>query len=155
MSYLLIQLRFILVYVFFKPLNVWRCFRSFIAQDQHLSKLDLIWLVNLFDQKYLNDYSFHDMFSQVNYESFVQVTALSTVEAKKRFEFLEAVSGTMDAHLRYFKQVGIFVKLFFSYNLFQLAQVQFFTCRGTSCCTKWSRILTRFRITCLYTYFLV
>jgi hypothetical protein len=27
------------------------------------------------------------------------------MEAKKRFEFLEAVSGTMDAHLRYFKQV--------------------------------------------------
>ncbi|MQL70891.1 hypothetical protein Taro_003191 [Colocasia esculenta] len=34
----------------------------------------------------------------------VQVTVLSNVEAKKRFEFLEAVSGTMDAHLRYFKQ---------------------------------------------------
>nr|GMD79263.1 ADP-ribosylation factor GTPase-activating protein AGD3 [Ipomoea batatas]GMD80759.1 ADP-ribosylation factor GTPase-activating protein AGD3 [Ipomoea batatas] len=34
----------------------------------------------------------------------MQVTALSNVEAKKRFEFLEAVSGTMDAHLRYFKQ---------------------------------------------------
>jgi Arf-GAP/coiled-coil/ANK repeat/PH domain-containing protein len=32
------------------------------------------------------------------------VNALSNVEAKKRFEFLEAVSGTMDAHLRYFKQ---------------------------------------------------
>lgn len=32
------------------------------------------------------------------------ITALSNVEAKKRFEFLEAVSGTMDAHLRYFKQ---------------------------------------------------
>ncbi|CAI9093079.1 OLC1v1028487C1 [Oldenlandia corymbosa var. corymbosa] len=32
------------------------------------------------------------------------VTALSNIEAKKRFEFLEAVSGTMDAHLRYFKQ---------------------------------------------------
>ncbi|KAL9151863.1 hypothetical protein ABFS82_11G079500 [Erythranthe guttata] len=32
------------------------------------------------------------------------VTALSTVEAKKRFEFLEAVSETMAAHLRYFKQ---------------------------------------------------
>ncbi|KAF6159912.1 hypothetical protein GIB67_032996 [Kingdonia uniflora] len=32
------------------------------------------------------------------------VTALSNVEAKKRFEFLEAVSGTMDAHLCYFKQ---------------------------------------------------
>lgn len=33
------------------------------------------------------------------------MTALSNIEAKKRFEFLEAVSGTMDAHLRYFKQV--------------------------------------------------
>lgn len=38
-----------------------------------------------------------------------QVTALSNVEAKKRFEFLEAVSGTMDAHLRYFKQVDFMV----------------------------------------------
>lgn len=35
---------------------------------------------------------------------FSLVTAVSNVEAKKRFEFLEAVSGTMDAHLRYFKQ---------------------------------------------------
>ncbi|GFQ01185.1 ADP-ribosylation factor GTPase-activating protein agd3 [Phtheirospermum japonicum] len=32
------------------------------------------------------------------------VTALSNVEAKKRFEFLESVSETMAAHLRYFKQ---------------------------------------------------
>ncbi|KAI3954260.1 hypothetical protein MKW98_018084 [Papaver atlanticum] len=42
----------------------------------------------------------------VNFGSFffVPVTALSNVEAKKRFEFLESVSGTMDAHLRYFKQ---------------------------------------------------
>lgn len=32
------------------------------------------------------------------------VTALSNIEAKKKFEFLESVSGTMDAHLRYFKQ---------------------------------------------------
>lgn len=32
------------------------------------------------------------------------IGALSTVEAKKRFEFLEAFSGTVDAHLRYFKQ---------------------------------------------------
>jgi hypothetical protein len=35
----------------------------------------------------------------------IQMMALSNIEAKKRFEFLEAVSGTMDAHLRYFKQV--------------------------------------------------
>ncbi|XP_057422877.1 ADP-ribosylation factor GTPase-activating protein AGD1-like isoform X4 [Lotus japonicus] len=32
------------------------------------------------------------------------VSALHNVEAKKRFEFLEAVTGVMDAHLRYFKQ---------------------------------------------------
>ncbi|KAM2125419.1 hypothetical protein ACFX1Q_015900 [Malus domestica] len=31
------------------------------------------------------------------------VTVLSDIEAKKRFEFSEAVSGMMDAHLRYFK----------------------------------------------------
>ena len=35
----------------------------------------------------------------------IQVSALNTVEAKKRFEFLEAVAGIMDAHLRYFQQV--------------------------------------------------
>ena len=35
----------------------------------------------------------------------LQVTALSNIEAKKKFEFLESVSGMMDAHLRYFKQV--------------------------------------------------
>ncbi|KAL3701674.1 hypothetical protein R1sor_019696 [Riccia sorocarpa] len=32
------------------------------------------------------------------------VSALSNLEAKKKFEFLEAVSECMDAHLRYFKQ---------------------------------------------------
>ncbi|XP_049932042.1 ADP-ribosylation factor GTPase-activating protein AGD3-like isoform X11 [Nymphaea colorata] len=36
--------------------------------------------------------------------SILYITALSNVESKKRFEFLEAVSGTMEAHLRYFKQ---------------------------------------------------
>ncbi|CAI9286964.1 unnamed protein product [Lactuca saligna] len=33
-----------------------------------------------------------------------EVTTLSNVEEKKRFEFLEAVSGMMDAHLRYLKR---------------------------------------------------
>ncbi|RDX76801.1 ADP-ribosylation factor GTPase-activating protein AGD1, partial [Mucuna pruriens] len=32
------------------------------------------------------------------------VSALHSVEAKKRFEFLEAVTGVMDAHLRYYRQ---------------------------------------------------
>lgn len=39
--------------------------------------------------------------------SMLQMTALTNSEAKKKFEFLEAVSGTMDAHLRYFKQVNM------------------------------------------------
>lgn len=46
----------------------------------------------------------HSARSAFEQARFNLVTTLSTVEAKKRFEFLEAVSGTMDAHLRYFKQ---------------------------------------------------
>ncbi|XP_052185098.1 ADP-ribosylation factor GTPase-activating protein AGD3 [Diospyros lotus] len=46
----------------------------------------------------------HNTRSVFEQARFNLVTALSNVEAKKRFEFLEAVSGTMDAHLRYFKQ---------------------------------------------------
>ncbi|XP_022972057.1 ADP-ribosylation factor GTPase-activating protein AGD3-like isoform X1 [Cucurbita maxima] len=46
----------------------------------------------------------HNARSAFEQARFILVTALSNVEAKKRFEFLEAVSGTMDAHLRYFKQ---------------------------------------------------
>ncbi|XP_062155938.1 ADP-ribosylation factor GTPase-activating protein AGD3 [Alnus glutinosa] len=46
----------------------------------------------------------HNTRSTFEQARFNLVTALSNVEAKKRFEFLEAVSGTMDAHLRYFKQ---------------------------------------------------
>ncbi|GMP34282.1 hypothetical protein CsSME_00007214 [Camellia sinensis var. sinensis] len=33
-----------------------------------------------------------------------EIGALAKVEEKKRFEFLEVVSGAMDAHLHYFKQ---------------------------------------------------
>ena len=79
---------------------------------------------------------------------YFQVTALSNVEAKKRFEFLEAVSGTMDAHLRYFKQVnwkpGF---LSFSHALSLVCWPStFFMCRVMSCCIKWSHILIRFVI---------
>ncbi|XP_019457992.1 PREDICTED: ADP-ribosylation factor GTPase-activating protein AGD1-like isoform X3 [Lupinus angustifolius] len=35
---------------------------------------------------------------------FILVSALNNIEAKKKFEFLEAVTGIMDAHLRYFQQ---------------------------------------------------
>jgi hypothetical protein len=33
----------------------------------------------------------------------ISACTLSNIEAKKKFEFLEAVSGAMDAHLQYFK----------------------------------------------------
>ncbi|KAJ8774434.1 hypothetical protein K2173_016880 [Erythroxylum novogranatense] len=46
----------------------------------------------------------HSAWSAFEQACFNLVTTLSNVEAKKRFEFLEAVRGTMDAHLRYFKQ---------------------------------------------------
>ncbi|KAL6551304.1 ADP-ribosylation factor GTPase-activating protein agd3 [Orobanche minor] len=46
----------------------------------------------------------HHARSTFEQERFNLVTTLSHVEAKKRFEFLEAVSDTMAAHLRYFKQ---------------------------------------------------
>ncbi|XP_077212130.1 ADP-ribosylation factor GTPase-activating protein AGD3-like isoform X2 [Tasmannia lanceolata] len=46
----------------------------------------------------------HNARSSFEQARFHLITALSNVEAKKRFDFLEAVSGTMDAHLRYFKQ---------------------------------------------------
>uniref|UniRef100_A0A7C9CU10 ADP-ribosylation factor GTPase-activating protein AGD3 n=1 Tax=Opuntia streptacantha TaxID=393608 RepID=A0A7C9CU10_OPUST len=46
----------------------------------------------------------HQARSTFEQARFNLVSALSNIEAKKRFEFLEAVSATMDAHLRYFKQ---------------------------------------------------
>uniref|UniRef100_A0ACD6ADG0 Uncharacterized protein n=1 Tax=Avena sativa TaxID=4498 RepID=A0ACD6ADG0_AVESA len=46
----------------------------------------------------------HSARSSFEQARFNLVTAISHIEAKKRFEFLEAVSATMDSHLRYFKQ---------------------------------------------------
>ncbi|KAJ7957177.1 ADP-ribosylation factor GTPase-activating protein [Quillaja saponaria] len=46
----------------------------------------------------------HNARSSFEEARFNLVSALSNIEAKKRFEFLEAVSGIMDSHLRYFQQ---------------------------------------------------
>ncbi|KAA8540623.1 hypothetical protein F0562_024458 [Nyssa sinensis] len=46
----------------------------------------------------------HNARSTFEQARFNLVGALSNVEAKKKFEFLEGVCGTMDAQLRYFKQ---------------------------------------------------
>ncbi|PWA58597.1 arf GTPase activating protein [Artemisia annua] len=51
--------------------------------------------------------TFQELYSaRMHFEQarFSLVCALSNVEAKKRFEFLESVGEAMDAHLRYFKQ---------------------------------------------------
>ncbi|GAA0162933.1 hypothetical protein LIER_18923 [Lithospermum erythrorhizon] len=50
------------------------------------------------------DEELHNARSSFEHARFNLVIALSNVEAKKRFEFLEAVGCTMDAHLQYFKQ---------------------------------------------------
>lgn len=39
----------------------------------------------------------------------MQVNSLMTIEAKKKYQFLESISAIMDSHLRYFKLVGFFI----------------------------------------------
>ncbi|KAG4389825.1 hypothetical protein GLYMA_06G164667v4 [Glycine max] len=46
----------------------------------------------------------HNARTSLEEARFNLVSALHNVEAKKRFEFLEAVTGVMDAHLRYYRQ---------------------------------------------------
>ncbi|XP_042002092.1 ADP-ribosylation factor GTPase-activating protein AGD3-like [Salvia splendens] len=46
----------------------------------------------------------HNARSTFEQTRFNLVGALSAVEAKKKYEFVEAIGNTMDAHLRYFKQ---------------------------------------------------
>jgi len=78
---------------------------------------------------------------------YLQISALSVVEAKRRFEFLEAVSGTMDAHLRFFKQVPqwscdhIKVEFILESVCCWLWIPDCF--RDMSYCTRWSLSLTR------------
>jgi hypothetical protein len=76
----------------------------------------------------------------------IQVTTLSNIEAKKRFEFLEAVSGTMDAHLRYFKQVHhcdcfhIDISIMYKFNS---SSICYFG-RDTNCYIRWSHISIKY-----------
>ena len=82
---------------------------------------------------------------------YVQVSALSKFEAKKRFEFLEAVSGMMDAQLRFFKQVWnmsyddnssfCYMYLFSMSNFWTLV-----LCRDMNSYIRWNPSLTRFVI---------
>ena len=80
--------------------------RSSTVLDLHLSRLVSTWYrlhCPLFFS--LVSHSWLIMPLSAISMSICQVTSLSHIESKKRFEFLEAVSATMDSHLRYFKQV--------------------------------------------------
>ena len=81
--------------------------RSSTVLDLHLSRLVSTWYrlhCPLFFS--LVSHSWLIMPLSAISMSICQVTSLSHIESKKRFEFLEAVSATMDSHLRYFKQVA-------------------------------------------------
>ena len=76
---------------------------------------------------------------------YFQVTALSNIEAKKRYELLEAVSGTMDAHLRYFKQVmNMMVFYLIFHHIYKWLDSFCGHFRDMSYCIRWSHISTRF-----------
>jgi hypothetical protein len=76
----------------------------------------------------------------------IQVTALSNIEAKKRFEFLEAVSGTMDAHLRYFKQVQYCAYFHINISIMYIFNSSsfFYLCRDTNYYIRWSHISIKY-----------
>ncbi|KAG5019543.1 hypothetical protein JHK87_015398 [Glycine soja] len=56
----------------------------------------------------------HNARTSLEEARFNLVSALHNVEAKKRFQFLEAATGVMDAHLRYYRQVQIIRQGFLS-----------------------------------------
>ena len=81
----------------FKSNLVERHSSNFMLLGLHLSNSRICWFYIIAVHKQLSFTHKADFYIELN--------TLCNVEAKKRFEFLEAVSGMMDAHLRYFKQV--------------------------------------------------
>lgn len=76
-----------------------------------------------------------------------QVNALTNIEAKKKFEFLESFSAIMDAHLRYFKLVSFFFLVIcnnFSFILYSMWQIYLHMFRGMTYWAKWSLLFTRY-----------
>ncbi|KAF5205478.1 Adp-ribosylation factor gtpase-activating protein, partial [Thalictrum thalictroides] len=78
--------------------------KASLAYDQAREKFLSLRKGTKIDVATILEEELHSARSTFEQARFTLITALSNVEAKKRFEFLEAVSGTMDAHLRYFKQ---------------------------------------------------
>ena len=82
-----------------------------MLQELSMTKHVSIWYTLFIPLDLLQDYySLESYFVMIdcfllNMSENMQVTALLHVEAKTHYEFLEAVSRSMDAHLHYFKQV--------------------------------------------------
>nr|XP_023877760.1 ADP-ribosylation factor GTPase-activating protein AGD1-like isoform X1 [Quercus suber] len=78
--------------------------KASVAYEQARERLMSLRKSTRMDVASVIEEEFHAARASFEQSRFNLLSTLCNVEAKKRFEFLEAVSGMMDAHLRYFKQ---------------------------------------------------
>ncbi|XP_019416188.1 PREDICTED: ADP-ribosylation factor GTPase-activating protein AGD1-like [Lupinus angustifolius] len=78
--------------------------KSSLAYDQAREKFMSLRKSTKFDTAAVIEEELHNARNLFEEARFNLVSALHNIEAKKRFEFLEAVTAVMDAHLRYFQQ---------------------------------------------------
>ena len=63
-------------------------------QDLHLSKLGLIWSVNSFDQRYTNNYCYHDIhFSQINLKALYRLLPCQMLKQRRDLNFWKQSVG--------------------------------------------------------------
>ncbi|XP_073224279.1 ADP-ribosylation factor GTPase-activating protein AGD1-like isoform X2 [Cicer arietinum] len=78
--------------------------KASLLYDQAREKFMSLRKSTKFDVAAVIEEELHNARTTFEEARFNLVGALHNIEAKKRFEFLEAVTGVMDAHLRYFQQ---------------------------------------------------
>ncbi|KOM41280.1 hypothetical protein LR48_Vigan04g147800 [Vigna angularis] len=78
--------------------------KASIVHDQAREKFMSLRKSTKIDVATVVEEELHNARTSFEESRFNLVSALHNVEAKKRFEFLEAVTGVMDAHLRYYRQ---------------------------------------------------
>ena len=78
--------------------------KASLGYDQAREKFMSLRKSTKFDVAAVIEEELHNARTTFEEARFNLVGALHNIEAKKRFEFLEAVTGVMDAHLRYFQQ---------------------------------------------------
>ncbi|RZS24729.1 hypothetical protein BHM03_00057840, partial [Ensete ventricosum] len=87
-------------------------------------------------------YLYECAFERCRFNLVSQVNALANVEAKKKFEFLESISAVMDAHMRYFKQVGgysLFAFIVFVFSIVQIIKQGYLLKRSSNLRGDWKR----------------